>query len=84
MWHSKDVPALEELALLRDRLLDGKHSVAAEVRLRSDAFGLTPKGRKQLRWLILDEVEAPDEARDQLAEHRRKAERRRGVEKLEP
>ena len=44
MWHPCDVPALIELAMLRDRLLDGKASVAAEVRLRSDAFGLLTAG----------------------------------------
>ena len=49
-WSEGDVPALKELAMLRELLLDGKMSVAAEVRLRSDSFGLTPAGRQQRRW----------------------------------
>jgi hypothetical protein len=41
MWHSSMEPALVELAILRDRiLLDGKASLAAEVRLRSASSGL--------------------------------------------
>jgi hypothetical protein len=52
MWHSQDVPALLELAILRDRFMDGKSSLANEIRLRSNSFGLTPAGRQQRRWLI--------------------------------
>ncbi len=73
MWDPSMVPALEELAILRDRFMDGKLSLANEIRLRSDSFGLTVKGREQLRWMIVDEVESPD----QLAEQRRKIQRRR-------
>jgi hypothetical protein len=54
-WTEGDVPALKELAMLRELLLDGKMSVAAEVRLRSDSFGLTPAGRQQRRWMITEE-----------------------------
>ena len=54
-WNEGDVPALKELAMLRERLMDGKISVAAEVRLRSDLFGLTPAGRQARRWMISDE-----------------------------
>ncbi len=58
----------------------GKVGLANEIRMRSDAFGLTPYGREQRRWLIVDEVESPDE----LAEQRRKAKRRRALaEKLD-
>jgi hypothetical protein len=35
--------------------VDGQMSVAAEVRLRSDSFGLTPAGRQQRRWMITEE-----------------------------
>jgi hypothetical protein len=75
MWHSQDVPALLELALLRD--VYGRSSLAKEVRLRSNSFGLTPYGRQQCRWLIMEDeiVESPDE----LAEQRRKAERHRSL-----
>jgi hypothetical protein len=35
--------------------MNGQISVAAEVRLRSDLFGLTPGGPQQRRWMISDE-----------------------------
>lgn len=54
-WTPGDVPALIELAILRERLLDGKISIAGEVRLRSDQFGLTPEGRQKRRWMITEE-----------------------------
>ena len=54
-WNEGDVPALIELAILRQLLMNGQVSVAAEVRLRSDLFGLTPAGRQQRRWMITDE-----------------------------
>ena len=54
-WNEGDVPALNELAMVRERLMDGQISVAAEVRLRSDQFGLTPAGRQHRRWMITDE-----------------------------
>jgi hypothetical protein len=54
-WVEGDIPALQELAVLRERLMDGKISIAAEVRLRSDLFGLTPSGRQSRRWIISDE-----------------------------
>ena len=54
-WAESDIPALLELAILRERLMDGKISVAPEVRLRSDLFGLTPAGRQSRRWMITDE-----------------------------
>lgn len=51
-WLPSDVPALLELAVLRQWLLGGKHSLGPEVRLRSDQFGLTPAGRQARRWMI--------------------------------
>lgn len=55
-WNQGDIPALIELAILRERLVvDGKVSVASEVRLRSEQFGLTPSGRQQRRWIITEE-----------------------------
>ena len=53
-WVDGDVPALLELAVLRERLLDGKISVAPEVRLRSNEFGLSPAGRQSRRWMITE------------------------------
>jgi hypothetical protein len=75
MWHSKDEPALIELALLRDRFLDGKTGLAPEIRLRSNAFGLTPAGREQRRWLIVDEVEQRADHPDELETKRKRRER---------
>lgn len=54
-WCEEDIPALTELAILRERLLDGKISIAGEIRLRSDQFGLTPEGRQKRRWMITEE-----------------------------
>ncbi len=53
-WVDGDVPALLELAVLRQRLLDGKISVAPEVRLRTNEFGLSPAGRQSRRWMITE------------------------------
>lgn len=66
-WTEQDVPALIELAHLRERLMDGKISVAAEVRLRSDLFGLTPAGRQQRRWIITHEDAVRAGVADELA-----------------
>ena len=54
-WVEGDIPALHELAMLRERLMEGKISLASEVRLRSDLFGLTPSGRQSRRWIVSDE-----------------------------
>jgi hypothetical protein len=76
LWAPSDIPALLELAVLREQLMDGKASVAAEVRQRSDSFGLTPKGRQERRWRIVAEVEqeavpsSSDELKAKRAERR--------------
>ncbi len=54
-WNESHIPALLELAILRDQLMAGETKVAAEVRLRSDGFGLTPAGLQQRRWMITKE-----------------------------
>lgn len=79
-WSKGDIPALIELAILRDRFMTGSVSGANEVRLRSDQFGLTPEGRQKRRWLITDEdaLRAGLEPEDELAAKR--AERRKRVE----
>ena len=53
-WNEGDVPALIELAMLRQAFMDGDMSVRSELRQRSDRFGLTPKGRRDLRWVITE------------------------------
>ena len=71
-WVEGDIPALKELAILRQLLMNGQVSVAAEVRLRSDQFGLTPAGRQHRRWMITDEdlERAGISLNDQLTELR--------------
>lgn len=77
MWQPGDVPALIELATLRERLMDGKVTVAPEVRLRSDEFGLTPKGRQERRWLVVDEpLHLEEEPTDELVARRRERKQR--------
>ncbi len=67
-WDEGDVPALVELALLRQKMMGGDFRLAAAVEKRSDKFGLTPKGRRDLRWIVTDKdaeragvVGVPDE-----------------------
>jgi hypothetical protein len=78
-WIEADVPALIELAILRDRLREGQISLAAEVRLRSDLFGLTPAGRQQRRWVITEkDAERAGFVNDQVADLREKRAQRVG------
>lgn len=75
-WEPSDVHALIELALLRDALLRGKTSVAAEVRIREAEFGLTLAGRRALRWVLEDEIDkTPEAPRDELAAQRERRSR---------
>ena len=53
-WDEGDVPALVELALLRQKMMAGEFNLSTAVEKRSAAFGLTPKGRRDLRWIITD------------------------------
>ncbi len=80
-WTAGDVPALTELAVLRERLVvDGKVSVAPEVRLRSDQFGLTPKGRQERRWIITDEDAVRAGIPDELEKRRSRARRMKATD----
>lgn len=54
-WSQADVEAVHALAELMDAGLL-KH--AAEIRLRTDALGLSQKGKRDLRWRIEEPVEA--------------------------
>lgn len=53
-WNPGDVPGLVELAFLRQAFMEGDMSLKSEVRQRADRFGLTPKGRRDLRWVITE------------------------------
>lgn len=61
MWSDADLEAVRLLAYLHHDW-ERKHqtSLAAELRLRSDALGLSQKGKRDHRWRIVDdEPEAP-------------------------
>ena len=45
-----DVPGLVALMKMQDRFNYGDHSVAAEIRLQRQCFGLTPIDRRRLQW----------------------------------
>ena len=69
-WHEGHVPALIDLAILKDRFLDGKHSLANEIRLREDSFGLTPEGMQKRRWVVTTEDAVRAGTADELAKQR--------------
>ncbi len=53
-WEEDDIPALIELAYLRDQFFDGSDKVASELRRRTMDFGLNPAGRQARRWMITE------------------------------
>ena len=53
-----DVPGLEHVAELEDRFNYGDHSVASELRMQRQCFGLTPLDRRRLQWEIARGEEA--------------------------
>lgn len=69
-WLETDRYSLGLLAVLLDRFQqDPKPSLAAEIRIRANQWGLTPEGRRSLRWII-DEPESPDEEKDEVRQAR--------------
>jgi hypothetical protein len=96
-WGDGDYPVLVELAYLRQLFMpsvmtdesggkvfvQGDARLAPEVRHRSDAFGLTPKGRQERRWLLPGHGDGrpEDEAQpDELEARRARRERLDGIE----
>jgi hypothetical protein len=60
-WTPADVGfAVDTLYLVDECALKPRAPLAAEVRLRMDALGLTPKGRRYLRWRIAEPAEVVD------------------------
>lgn len=55
-WSQADIAYAEETIDLRNR---SAHYGMAEIRLRMDALGLTPKGKRDLRWRLPDASLAP-------------------------
>ena len=59
-WQAADVPGLVEMAMFRQQMFtterfEERMKLADQVQKRGDKFGLSPKGRKDLRWVITDE-----------------------------
>ena len=50
-WTPADLPGLRQLIRLYDQVERGQYVRIGELRLWSDTFGLTPKGRQDRRWL---------------------------------
>jgi hypothetical protein len=71
-----DIAFLVDTLHLVDRCAcEPQSSLAAEIRIRLDTVGLTPKGRQDRRWRLVPEDNAPPEATDMSP--RRLAQRRR-------
>jgi len=51
-----DVAWAVDLAYVHEEFVRGRWSLAGEVRLRLDGLGLTPKGKRDLRWRSPGEV----------------------------
>ena len=56
-WQDADVPGLVEMAMFRQWMFttgrfEDQMKLADQVQKRADKFGLSPKGRKDLRWVI--------------------------------
>jgi hypothetical protein len=74
-WTSADVAyALDTLYLVDQFSRRVQASLAAEIRLRMDGLGLSPKGKRNLRWRIAPPAEVAEHPR---ATQRRNAQRRR-------
>lgn len=75
MWSAAEVPALRRLLLLVEQFntalsATGMLEAVKEIRLQEDRFGLSPKGRQQLRWRLPGQVATvtpmrPGSARDE-------------------
>jgi hypothetical protein len=63
-----EIAAAVELAYVMEAHVRGEEK-AAEVRLRMDGLGLTPKGKRDLRWRVAEKPAEPE--RPKLAELRR-------------
>lgn len=53
MWTEADWPALQRLIVM----IDSGREKANEIRLQEERFGLSPKGRRDLRWVLPVEEE---------------------------
>ena len=58
-----EISAAVELAYLQEELVRGKVTMASEVRQRMDGLGLTPKGKRDLRFRVVEETQAEEQVR---------------------
>jgi hypothetical protein len=56
-YTSADVNFALETIRLQEECARGRHSLAGEIRLRMDGLGLTPKGKRNLRWRVAGPAE---------------------------
>jgi hypothetical protein len=58
-----EIAAALEVAYLEEELVAGTNSLASEIRQRLDGLGLTPKGKRDLRYRVLFQrpADAPDD-----------------------
>jgi hypothetical protein len=69
-WSPSDVAYALDAIRLYDSM---KASTANEVRLRMDGLGLTPKGKRDLRWRVVDSSDAPPPERSSRKSTERRA-----------
>jgi len=56
-WDVSDLDTVELLLRMADKAVDDPAAaLATQIRLYKDTLGLTPKGRRDLRWLLPGEV----------------------------
>ena len=76
-WTSADVHyALDTLTLIDACACKPRTAFAAEIRLRMDGLGLTPKGRRNLRWRLVAAGELVEHAAAVTSERRDRQRRR--------
>jgi len=69
-----ELAALEQLMRTHEEWVRGRWALSAEVRQRMDGLGLTPMGKRALRWRqpLEPHYEGPSAAADELAPRRRR------------
>jgi hypothetical protein len=58
-YQPADVQAAIDLAFVYERWVRGKDSLLSEIRQREDRLGLSPKGKRDLRWRVAEAKEEP-------------------------
>lgn len=79
VYGENEIAAVVELAYLQEDLSRGTLTIASEVRLRMDGLGLTPKGKRDLRYRVLFQT-APPEPEPSTPRRPRRSDRRARLE----